>query len=131
MRKRVYYSSGDLNPFLGKINNYLTEQGLSPTSLSVKAGLGSSTISNLLKRNNMPTLFTLFRICSVFGIRAGNFLNEIQDSYPELFVFDNPGVERYDPLSRRKDQIYDDVSALPAKDRDETIRRLNEEYGKK
>jgi len=129
MRKRVSYADGSLNPFLSKINGILTDMDLSPTSLSVMAGLGSSTVSNLIKRNNIPTFATLVKICAVLDIRLSSFIKDLEDTHPEMFAVGHAGIKRYDPLSKRKEQIVEDLSALPVKDRDETIKRIIEEYG--
>ena len=131
MRKRVFYSGESLNPFLRKINDILTEMRLSPTSLSTMAGLGSSTLSNLLKRNNIPTFSTLEKICAVLGIRLSSFIKDLEDSYPELFLNERTGIQPYDPMSKRKDFIMDEWAALPMKDQDETIKRMIEDYSKR
>jgi transcriptional regulator with XRE-family HTH domain len=128
MRKRVYYTSGNLNPFLSKINDILIDINLSPTSLSTKAGLGSSTVSNLLKRNNIPTVSTLVRICAVLGIRVSAFFQDLEENYPELFHLEHSGIQRHDPLLKRKNQIIEEFAALPVSDRNEMIERMLNEY---
>ncbi|MCL2059527.1 MAG: XRE family transcriptional regulator [Oscillospiraceae bacterium] len=128
MRHRANNQRDDLNPFLRKIKSVLIERDISASHLSVLAGLGSSTLSNLLKRNNVPTIPTLMRVCAVLGVRLSDFIRDLEDSYPEIFLEANSGVQRYDPLSRRKQQLIADWSALPVSDQGETLRRMRETY---
>ena len=130
MRQRANRLRDDLNPFLSKINLILNERNISPTHLSIMAGLGSSTLSNLLKRNNVPTFSTLEKICAVLGIKMSSFIKDIEDDNPELFIDAHLGIQRYDPLQKRKQQIIEDWSALPVNDRNETLDRMLETYGK-
>ena len=94
------------------------------------AGLGSSTLSNLLKRNNVPTFSTLEKICAVLDIRMSSFIKDIEDNNPELFIDARSGIQRYDPLLKRKRQIIEDWSALPVNDRNETLNHMLEVYKK-
>ena len=128
MRQRTLNRIDELNPFLKKINAILIERDLTPTSLSLLAGLGSSTLSNLLKRNNVPTFSTLEKICAVLNIRLSSFIKDLEDENPELFYESRSGIKRYDPLSKRKKQLVDDFSALPVSDQNETLKRLLESY---
>ena len=129
MRHRLYCTSGELNPFLRKICAILNERNLTPTSLSVMAGLGSSTLSNLIKRNNVPTFTTLEKVCAVLGISLSSFIKSIEDEDPQIFANARSGIKRYDPLSKRKKQIADEISALPINDRDEMLKQILEKYG--
>jgi len=131
MRQRVHYSGADLNPYLKKINRLLSETNLAPSRLSVMAGLGSSTLSNLIKRNNVPTLATLDKICAVLDIQLSDFIYEVEKEYPEMSKSTRKGITRFDPLSSKKDRLVEDIAALPLNDRNETIGRLLERYGHK
>ena len=130
MRQRANRLRDDLNPFLSKINIILNERSISPTHLSIMAGLGSSTLSNLLKRNNVPTFSTLEKICAVLGVKMSTFIKDIEDENPEIFIEARLGIQRYDPLLKRKQQIIEDWTALPVNDRNETLERMLESYAK-
>jgi transcriptional regulator with XRE-family HTH domain len=130
MRNNEYRARGDLNPFLKKINEILAEKEISPSNLSKMAGLGSSTLSNLLKRNNVPSVATLEKICAVIDTPLSSFIKEIEDENPELFIRARSGVIKYDPHSKRKKQIMNDWSALPISDRNETMKQIIDIYGK-
>jgi hypothetical protein len=56
------------------------------------------------------------------------FIREVEDSHPELFFEARSGVQRYDPLRRRKQQIIEEWSSMPVNDRNETIKRMLETY---
>jgi len=129
MRNRIYPESGELNPFLKKICAILKDKGLSPSSVSSMAGLGPSTLSNLIKRNNVPTVATLMKVCTVLDITMSSLIKDIEDDNPELFKNASLGAKRHDPMSLLKKQILDDFQALPVKDKQDTLRRMQKKYG--
>lgn len=47
--------------------------------LAKQADLSETTISNMFKRDQMPTLYTLGRICDAFGITLSQFFAEGDD----------------------------------------------------
>lgn len=44
--------------------------------LAKRAGLSETTVTNLFKRNNAPTFYTLEAICSACGITLAQFFTE-------------------------------------------------------
>jgi len=88
------------------------------------AGLGSSTLSNLIKRNNIPTFSTLDKICTVLGVSMSSFIKDIEDENPVLFNALGSGAQRFDPLSSVKKQIIKEWSALPSGDRNEILNHM-------
>jgi len=58
---------------LGKIKKLQREREWSDYRLTKEAGLTPSTISTLVRRNNMPTIPTLEAICKGFGITLSQF----------------------------------------------------------
>ena len=75
-----------------RISQLLEERGWTKYKLAIEAGLSQSTIANLFRRNNTPTLSTLEAICKAFGITVIQFLSEGEDvpglsgEQKELFV---------------------------------------------
>jgi len=130
MRKRTFYSDDSLNPILSIINHRLIELNLSPTKVSRMAGLGSSTLSNMLKRNNSPSVYTLIKICAVLGIKFSAFATNLEDTHPELFALEINELKKYDPYSSIKEHIIEELNALPSKEREETIKRVITGYEK-
>lgn len=54
----------------------MAQRGWSAYKLAKQAELSETTISNLFKRNQAPTLYTLERICDAFGITLSQFFSE-------------------------------------------------------
>ena len=61
---------------LERINKLKNDRGWSVHRLSKEAGLKQSTVNNLFERNNLPTLPTLEKLCSAFGISLAEFFGE-------------------------------------------------------
>jgi len=56
-----------------KIRKMMEDRGWSAYRLTEESGLSNSTISNLFKRKNTPTLNTLESICRAFGMSLHEF----------------------------------------------------------
>lgn len=54
----------------------MEQRGWTAYKLAKQAGLSETTISNIFKRNQAPTLYTLERICNAFGITVSQFFAE-------------------------------------------------------
>lgn len=83
-----------------KLRQLLADRGWSEYRLSKESGLSESTIANIFKRNNVPTIATLEAICEGLGITLSQFFaeDEMVELTPELKeLFDN-----WWPLSRVK-----------------------------
>ena len=59
-----------------RIKQRMEERGWTDYRLAKEANLSHSTITNLFKRNNAPTLPTLEVICRAFGITLSQFFAE-------------------------------------------------------
>lgn len=129
MRNRDSRYGNDLNPYLKKISALLIDLNITPSYLSKIAGLGTSTLSNLLKRNNVPTIASLDRICAVLGVRLSTFIKDVEEEYPELFVSMRSDIQRFDPLFSRKNRLIGEWAAMPVGDREETLNRMLGAYG--
>lgn len=64
---------------LARITALRKERGWSEYRLAKEAGLPQSTITNLYKRGNIPTISTLGAICSAFGISMAQFFSAEQN----------------------------------------------------
>lgn len=60
---------------LKHITKLRKERGWSMYRLSKEAGIPQSTLTNLYKRGNDPTIPTLEAICRAFGISLGQFFS--------------------------------------------------------
>jgi len=71
--------SGGLVDTLEKLRKLIDERGWTEYRLAQECGLNISTISNIYRRNTMPTITTLKAICSGFGITLSQFFAEGED----------------------------------------------------
>jgi len=78
----------------------MEERGWTDYRLAKEANLSHSTITNLFKRNNAPTLPTLEMICRAFGITLseGGEAVEITDEQRELFA-------KWSTLSKKQKEL--------------------------
>lgn len=65
------------------IKELMDERGWTNYRLGMEAGLSHSTITNIFKRNNAPTIPTLEAVCTAFGITLSQFFSE-ENSPEEL-----------------------------------------------
>lgn len=61
---------------LERLCKLLQERGWSEYRLAQVSGLNESTISNIYRRNTLPTIPTLEAICKAFGITLSQFFAE-------------------------------------------------------
>ena len=62
-----------------RIDDIMKERGWSYYKLSIESGLSSSTITNIYRRNTVPSITTLEAICNAFGITLSQFFAEEED----------------------------------------------------
>lgn len=59
-----------------RIKQLMDERGWSEYRLSKESNLSQSTIANIFKRNNAPTIPTLEAVCKAFGLTLAQFFAE-------------------------------------------------------
>ena len=64
---------------LEKIKQLQAERGWSSYKLAKEAKVPQSTLSNLSKRNNSPTVSTLQAVCNAFGISLAQFFSSLDE----------------------------------------------------
>ena len=71
---------------LERLRQLMKERGWTEYRLSVNSGLSQSTLANIFRRNNIPTIATLEAICKGFGITLSQFfaVDEMVELTPEL-----------------------------------------------
>lgn len=65
-----------------RINRLREAAGMTANQLAKAAGVGQASLSDILNRKNKPSLDTLERLCSVFGITLSEFFAE--DHHDEM-----------------------------------------------
>ena len=73
----------DKNYLVDRIEELIKERGLSRYQLAKLAGMAESSISNLLNRGSVPTVYTIEKICNGLGITLSQFFSKA-DEYPDL-----------------------------------------------
>ena len=74
-----------------QIQDLMVERGWSEYRLAKESNLSQTTIANMFKRNNAPTLPTLEAVCNAFGLTLSQFFAEgndpieLTDQQKELF----------------------------------------------
>ncbi len=98
---------------LERIRQLMEERGWSDYRLSKESGVFQSTISNLFKRNNLPTLPTLEAICGAFGITLAQFFSE--EGEPIVLTKEQKTLlSKWAALSeRQKNILLDIISNMP------------------
>lgn len=77
---------------LERLNRLLDDRGWTVYRLAKNCGLSESTLANVFRRNTVPSITTLERICDGFGITLSQFFadGEMVELTPELKeLFDN------------------------------------------
>lgn len=71
---------------LARLRELMTAHGWTEYRVAKESGLSESTIANIYRRNNVPTVATLEAICAGFGITLSEFFadNEMAEMTPEL-----------------------------------------------
>ena len=64
---------------LDKISELRRQRGWSEYQLSLKSGLTQSTISSWYRKNTLPTIPSLEKICDAFGISLSQFFMEEEE----------------------------------------------------
>ena len=86
----------------------MNERNWSEYRLAKESGLSQSTIANVFKRNNAPTLPTLEAVCKSFGITLAQFFSEGSDPI-ELTTEQQELFKKWAALSNEQKKILLDL----------------------
>lgn len=96
---------------LVRLKELLEERGWSEYRLSKECGLSQSTIGNIFRRNTVPSLDSLEKICASFGITLSQFFaeNDLIELTPDLKII----FEKWKVLSpAQKEAVLQMVKAM-------------------
>lgn len=97
---------------LGRLHQLMEERNLNPYRLSKQCGLAQSTVSNMYKRNNIPTVPTLEILCKGLGITMSQFFAEETEPIT-LSAEQRLLLERYSALSlEEKKAVFSVIDAI-------------------
>ncbi len=93
---------------LGKITDYRKKKGWSEYQLAEESGLTQSTISSWYRRDMLPTIHSLEKICIAFGISLSQFFASDTDN----FSLTDVQKELLDEASRLTEQQHKSLIAF-------------------
>lgn len=94
---------------LEKISEYRLERGWSEYQLAEKSGLTQSTISSWYRKNMLPSITSLERICDAFNITLSQFFADEKEPYTQLTHAQKEIIDEYNKLERRQQQAFLDL----------------------
>ena len=86
------------------ITEYRTERGWSEYQLAEKSGLPQSTISSWYRKNLIPTIPSLEKICTAFGITLSQLLAE-DDTPVSLTQSQKKLLDRWSKLTEEQQEV--------------------------
>ena len=84
--------------------------------LAKRSGVPQSTIVNMFSRTNVPTLPTLIKLCSAFGITISQFFSDPSE-YPDLTLEQKELLLLYDSLNTYHKSIAKEILKVLSEDR--------------
>lgn len=92
---------------LQKISEQRSARNWTEYQLAVRSGLPQSTISSWYRKNMLPSLASLDKICSAFDMTMAQFLSE--DNFTELTQNQKELLEKWELLSGRQKKAFLDL----------------------
>lgn len=89
---------------LATITTYREERGWTEYQLAEKSGLPQSTISSWYRKNMIPTIPSLEKICSAFGITLSQLFSEENDTV-SLTGSQKKLLERWSRLTEEQQNV--------------------------
>lgn len=104
MNVKINTDGGDGVNAQKRIRQLMDERGWTEYRLAKEAKLSQSTIANIFRRDNAPTLPTLEAVCKAFGITLAQFFSEGNDSI-ELTEEQSELFKRWNTLSDEQKKL--------------------------
>ncbi len=89
---------------LMRLQQLMDARGWSEYRLAKESGLSNSTISNIFRRNNSPTIPTLETLCAAFGLSLSQFFSD-GDEPVELTSDQKMLFDKWITLTARQKEI--------------------------
>ena len=90
---------------LEKIRKYRIERGWTEYQLAEKSELPQSTISSWYRKNQIPTIPSLEKICSAFGITLAQFFTEEFAEITPLTKQQSEVLHEWNKLNKKQQTI--------------------------
>jgi transcriptional regulator with XRE-family HTH domain len=95
------------NEVLMHIRELCNKRGWTIYRLAIESNIGHTTLGNLFKRNNIPTIPTLEKICDGLGITLSYFFSEDKNANPSLTDKHLMLIQRYNNLPRSDKELLE------------------------
>lgn len=93
------------------LSNLIKDSGISGYTLAKKCGVSQSTLSNIIRRGNDPTIYTLQKICEGLNISVTEFWTlvenkdkDMEDILKEYFCYKDL-ISEYKSLNRKQQKF--------------------------
>ena len=90
-----------------RISQLLALKNWSEYRLACEAKLSRSTVSNIFKRDTVPSIPTLIAICSAFELTLSQFFQE--GGFADLNEEQKEMLDRWQMLSREQKRLVDEI----------------------
>lgn len=97
-----------MKDILKEITRLREERGWSEYELAKNAGLSQSTISTWYRKQQIPTIQTLYKVCNGFGITLSQFFAEGDDAI-SLTSRQKELLDNWSVLNEQQQQIIMDL----------------------
>lgn len=94
-----------MNEILNKITRLRLQRSWSEYDLAKKSGIAQSTISGWYRKNEMPTIQSLDKICKGFGITLSQFFAEGNDVI-SLTEEQRELLDNWSSLTKKQQEIF-------------------------
>ena len=95
------------NDVLAYIRELCTKRGWTIYRLAVESQIGHTTLGNLFKRNNTPSISTLEKICDGLGITMSEFFAKDKKTIPNLTEKHLELIKRYNNLTLHEKELLE------------------------
>ena len=93
---------------LEKITKLRLEQNWTEYQLAENSGLTQSTISSWYRKNLIPSITSLERICEAFGISLSQFFKDDTTSFTEITQSQQETLKRWSKLTKEQQKKLSD-----------------------
>ena len=90
---------------LEKITKYRMERGWSEYLLAEKSGLPQSTISSWYRKNQLPTITSLEKICDAFNVSLSQFFTDDNESTIQLSQNQKQLLNEWNKLTKEQQNV--------------------------
>jgi transcriptional regulator with XRE-family HTH domain len=95
------------NEVLTHIRELCNKRGWTIYRLAIESKIGHTTLGNLFKRNNVPTIPTLEKICDGLGISLSDFFLKDKNIPPSMTDKHLMLIQRYNNLPRNDKELLE------------------------